>query len=223
MIVSHPTGTRRSMTRSIAILAALSLFSCRQVDGGPDLSETRTLDGFTRVRIEDGLTARLSPGTPKATVNAPEKVVANLETVVKSGTLIVRLKPHVIVTDLDSTEVVVTGEAVVTAETTGGSNLTVTEVDVSPFRATASGGSHLEVSGRTADARLNASGGSGINATKLLAEIASVEATGGSTIDVSASKSVEGTASGGSRVTVTGGADSTAVSSTGGSTVNAAH
>ncbi|MDP1826359.1 MAG: DUF2807 domain-containing protein [Archangium sp.] len=211
------------MTRSIFLLAAMSLFGCRQIDGGPELSETRTLDAFTRVRIEDGLTAKLSPGTPQATINAPEKVVANLETVVKSGTLIVRLKPNVIVTDLDSTEVLITGEAVVAAETTGGSHLTATEVDISPFRATASGGSHLEVSGRTADARLNASGGSGIDATKLLAEVASVEATGGSTIDVSASKSVEGTASGGSHVTVTGGADATAVSSSGGSSVNAAN
>jgi hypothetical protein len=54
MIVSRTAGTRRSMTRSIAILAALSLLGCRQIDGGPELSETRTLEGFTRVRLEDG-------------------------------------------------------------------------------------------------------------------------------------------------------------------------
>ncbi len=211
------------MTRSAtALFAVLSLAACRNIEGGPEVSETRSLDAFTRVRIEDGIPATISPGKPEATVNAPEKVVANLETEVRSGTLIVRLKPHVVVTPFDGTEVIITTQGLVAAEATGGSKVTVSGVDASPFRATASGGSQLEVSGKTDDARLNASGGSGITADKLAATIASIEATGGSTIEVNASDSVEGTASGGSRVTVSGGGNTVNVSVSGGSLISGA-
>ena len=76
------------MTRSaIALFAAVSLCACHQIEGGPELSETRTVAAFTRVAIEDGLTATLSPGAAQVTLNAPEKVVANLVTEVKSGVL----------------------------------------------------------------------------------------------------------------------------------------
>ncbi|MDP2276089.1 MAG: DUF2807 domain-containing protein [Archangium sp.] len=209
------------MTRSATLLvAALSLVACRNIEGGPEVSETRSLDAFTRVRIEDGIPATISPGKSEATVNAPEKVVANLETVVKSGTLIVRMKPNVSVTSFDGTEVVITTEGLLAVEASGGSPVTVSGVTESPFRATASGGSQLSVTGTTADARLNASGGSGIAAEKLTAELVSVEATGGSTIELTATKSVEGIASGGSRVTISGGGDSTNVSASGGSLVS---
>jgi hypothetical protein len=208
---------------ALAALAALSIFSCRNVDGGPDVSETRALDAFTRVRIEDGIPAKLSPGKPQVILNTQEKVAANLETKVVSGTLIVSMKPNVIVDSFDFTEVLITTEGLVSAEASGGSTVTVTGIDASPFRASASGGSQIELTGTTGDARLNASGGSGVNAEKLIAEVASIEATGGSTLQVNVSKSVEGIASGGSRVTISGTGDSTNVSASGGSLVSGAN
>ncbi len=205
---------------AIAAFATLALFSCRNVDGGPEVSETRSVDAFTRVRIEDGIPAKLSVGKPAVTLNTQEKVAANLETKVVSGTLIVSMKPNVIVDSFDFTEVLISTTGLVSAEASGGSTVTVTGIDASPFRASASGGSQLELSGTTGDARLNASGGSGVNAEKLLAEVASIEATGGSTLQVNVSKSVEGIASGGSRVTISGTGDSTNVSASGGSLVS---
>jgi hypothetical protein len=212
------------MTRSATLLlAALSLAACRNIEGGPEVSETRTLDTFTRVRIEDGIPAKLSPGKSEVTLNAPEKVIANMELEVKSGTLVVRMKPNVTVTSFDSTEVLITTTGLVSVEASGGSKVEVTGIEASPFRASASGGSKLELTGTTTDARLNASGGSGVNAEKLTAEIASIEATGGSTLEVNVSKSVEGIASGGSRITVSGGGDSQNVSVSGGSLISGAN
>lgn len=205
------------------MLSALSLFGCHYVEGGPEVSQARTVEAFTRLQVEDGIPATLSPGEPQATVNAPEKVVEKLETVVKSGTLIVRLKPGVIVTSMEGTEVVITGTGVVAVEASGASSLKVTGVDVSPFRATASGASQLTVRGKTADARIDASGASTVSAGQLIAEIASVDASGASTVEVNASKTVEGTASGASHVTVSGGADSTNITTSGASSVNAAN
>lgn len=208
------------MTRSaLALLAAFSLSACHQIEGGPELSETRTLSAFTRVRIEDGLTATFSPGTSQVAISAPEKVVANLVTEVQSGVLVVRLKPNVIVTSLDTTEIVITGDALQAAEATGASKLTVTGVTASPFRATASGGSDLIVSGTTADARLNASGASTLTASDLLAQSVSVEATGASTVSLNASKSVDGVASGASHVVIGGAATDVYISATGASSV----
>jgi hypothetical protein len=211
------------MTRSIAVLAALSLFGCHQLEGGPEVSEARTLDAFTRVRIEDGIPAKLSPGTPQATINAPEKVVANLTTVVKDGTLVVSLKPNVIVSSMEGTEVLITGQAVVAVEASGASTLTVTGVDQSPFRGTASGASQLTLSGSSADLRLNASGASTISAAELTATVATADASGASTIELNASKSVEGSASGASHITVSGGADLSGLSASGASIVTAAN
>lgn len=209
------------MTRTATLLvAALCLVACRNIEGGPEVSETRSLDAFTRVRIEDGIPATISPGKSEVTINAPQKVVAHLETIVKSGTLWVRLKPNVSVTSYDGTQVVITTAGLLAVEVSGGAPVTVSGVTQSPFRATSSGGSQLSVLGITADARLNASGGSGINAEKLIAELVSVEATGGSTIELTATKSVEGIASGGSRVTIGGGGDSTNVSASGGSLIS---
>ncbi len=212
------------MTRTaLAALAVLSLASCRNIEGGPEVSQTRTLEPFTRVRIESAIPAKLSPGKPQVTLNSQEKVVANLLTEVKSGVLIVRLKPNVLVTSFDGTEVLITGEAVVAVEAIQGANLKVTGIDVGPFRAAASGGSRLELIGGTADARFNASGGSTIDADQLVAEIASVDATGGSRLELHVTRSVEGSASGGSQVIVSGGGNAANVSASGGSLVSNAN
>ena len=208
------------MTRSIAVLAALSLFGCRSIEGGPEVSESRTLDAFTHVRIEDGIPAKLGPGAPQVTINAPQKVVANLTTVVKNGTLIVTLKPNVIVTSMEGTELLITGAGVVAVEATGASALDVSGIDVSAFRGTASGASQLTLRGSTTDLRLNASGASTLSAGKLATQTATADASGASTIEVNASKSIEGSASGASKITVSGGADASHVSATGSSFVS---
>lgn len=211
------------MTRHalLAGLAAFSLFGCfNVVDGGPEVSETRTVEGFTRVRVDDGIPATFQPGAgASVAISTQQKVLENLQTTVKDGQLIVQLKPGIQVNSFAWTEIVITGEGVTALEATGGSKLTATNLDVAPLRVTASGGSQVTVSGKSADARLSASGGSKIAAFELAAEVASVDVSGGSTVEVAASKSVEGTASGGSRVIVAGNGDVAAVSTTGGSTV----
>ncbi len=209
------------MRTALALLSAVSLFACNVIDGGPEASEARTVEPFTRLRVDDGLTATLSPGAPLVTINAPQKVLENVQAVVKDGLLVVRLKPGVIVNTLEgTTEIVITGQGVVALEATGASKITATGVEGSPFRVSASGASKVTVSGTTADARLSASGASTIAADQLVAEVASVDASGASTIVLNASKTIDGTASGASHVTVNGAADFANVSTSGGSSVS---
>ena len=71
---------------------------------------------------------KFSPGAPQVTINAPQNVVSNLTTAVKNGTLIVALKPNVIVTSMEGTEVLIMGAGVVAVEATGASTLDVSVI-----------------------------------------------------------------------------------------------
>ncbi|MFO0600773.1 MAG: DUF2807 domain-containing protein [Myxococcaceae bacterium] len=190
------------------------------IDGGPEASETRSVDSFDSLRVDDGLRVKFIKGSPQVTIDAPQKVFQYLDTTVKSGRLVVSLRNGVAVTSQDTISITVSGDGVSTFEATGASHITADELSASPLRITASGASLVTLSGSSADFRVSASGGSTISAAKVVAEDVSVELSGGSTAEVQATKSITGSASGGSKVTVTGGADGSRVSVSGGSTVN---
>jgi Putative auto-transporter adhesin, head GIN domain len=209
------------MTRyALALFSAVSMFGCHVVEGGPETSETRTLEAFTRVRLEDGIPAKWSPGASQVVINTQQKVLENLKTDVKDGTLVISLKSGVIVESFDSTEILITGASVVSLEATGASSLTATGVDASPLRVTASGASQVKVSGTSGDVRINASGASSIDSKELISEVASVDASGASLVSMRATKSVDGSVSGASHVTVFGGGQISNVSTSGGATVS---
>ena len=44
------------MIRSaLLVVSAVSLLGCHVLDGGPEVSETRTVEAFTRLRVDDGI------------------------------------------------------------------------------------------------------------------------------------------------------------------------
>lgn len=190
-----------------------------QVEGGPEASETRTQDAFTRVRLESGLTAGFSPGEPSVTINSQQKVIENLETVVRKGQLVVRLKPGVKVSSLEWTEVLITGADVGALEASNGSTLNATGLTGASVTLEASGGSQVSATGQVTEVIVEASGGSRVTA-HVGAESAEVEASGGSVVELTATASVRGEASGGSRVRVAGGGDLSKVERSGGSVVS---
>jgi hypothetical protein len=225
VIVSRPCGIEWVMKRfalSAAALAAVFVSGCYHlIDGGPQVSETRSVDGFDALRVDDGLRVTFTKGAAsQVTVDAPEKVLQYLDTKVKNGQLVISLRDGVKVTSFDTIVITASSEGVDTFEANGGARITADDVSANPLRLTASGGSDVTVSGATPDLRVNASGGSKVTADKLVAQDVSVDASGGSTVVIQAQKSVVGVASGGSTVTVTGGADTSRVSTSGGSTLN---
>ena len=221
MIIRAVAGIERGMKRLALALTTLALSTgCwNYVDGGPEASETRSLEGFDSLRVDDGLKVTLSKGAPSVTIDAPQRVLEVLETKVEKGRLTVGLRPAVRVTTADTIVISVSGEGVTVAEANGGSRIDAAELSGSPLRLTASGGSTVVAGGSSEDLRLSASGGSTVDVTKLTTTEASVDASGGSTVLVHATGNVVGTASGGSQVTVTGGGDTSKLSVSGGSTV----
>ncbi|MBL8911588.1 MAG: DUF2807 domain-containing protein [Archangium sp.] len=209
--------------RSVALasFAAVFVSGCyNYIDGGPQVSETRTVEGFDALRVDDGFKVTWVKGAPQVVVDAPEKALEYLDTKVKNGRLTIELRNGVRVTNFDTIIITASSESIDTFEANGGSSIIAKDLSSNPLRVTASGGSDIEVTGASAELRVNASGGSGVNAAAFAAEEVSIDASGGSTVAIQALKSVVGTASGGSTVTVTGGGDVSKFSTSGGSTLN---
>lgn len=207
---------------AFVVLSSLSLLGCwNEIDGGAEISKERTLESFSKVRVESGLTVKIAPGSPSATITAPEKVEEHLQTLRIEGTLVVRIRPGVRVTNLESTEVVIRGENLEQVEAIKGSEVNFEGVTATTFRALAAGGSRVVVTGATPDLRVEASGGSTIIATGVNAESVSIAVAGGSTVEVNSTRAVGGVATGGSTVRVSGPGDFSTIYATDGSTVSA--
>jgi hypothetical protein len=96
--------------------------------------------------------------------------------------------------------------------------VTVTGVDVDAMNLRASGASTLQVSGTAGELDTDASGASRMRLEDLSATEAEVDATGASTIEVTVSGRLAGSASGASTVTYSGNPD-VSVSTSGASSV----
>ncbi|MGV3622849.1 MAG: GIN domain-containing protein [Archangium sp.] len=210
------------MTRLLlaALVPVVMLTGCwNQVDGGPSASDTRSQDAFSRVRLESGLTASFKPGSPSVTINSQEKVIENIDTIVRDGRLYVRIKPGVKVSSLEWTEIIITGTDVTQLEANGGATLNATGLTGATIDFDVSGGSEVSATGNVTAVDIEVSGGS---TAKIHAnsETAKVEVSGGSNVEVTATGTVRGEASGGSKVRVAGGGDLAGVESSGGSVVS---
>jgi hypothetical protein len=213
LIISEGFDIEHRMTRSL--LALLLLSGCyHSVDGGPEVSDTRSLDGFSKVRVQDGLTVHFSPGAVnQVELATQQKVLENLQTTVSGGTLTVRLKPGVRVSSLEWTEVNVTGVDVRELNVSEGSGLIATNLKTDALTLAASGGSRIESTGSVGALHLEASGGSTVSAT---AQTADLDVSGGSEISLTAERII-GQASGGSRIAANADADLTGLIVSGGS------
>jgi len=200
------------------LLPALILLSgCwHNVDGGPEVSDTRSLDSFSKVRVENGITVHFTPGEAnQVEISTQQKVLENLQTEVKSGTLTVRIKPGVKVSSFEWTEVNVTGSNVMELNASGGSSIVAANLKDDVTLA-AGGGSHIESTGSVVSLHIDASGGSTVKAA---AQNVYLDASGGSEVELTAN-TVTGEASGGSSISVNSGADLTGLILSGGSEVH---
>ncbi len=84
---------------------------------------------------------------------------------------------------------------------------------------TASGGSELTLKGRTAEMNIQGSGGSVIEARKVQAGSLKLSASGGTRVEASPERSIQGSLSGGSTVKSFSKPESIQVSATGGSQI----
>jgi hypothetical protein len=185
---------------------------------GPVKAETRNIAAFSRIETSAGIGTSVQIG-PAGTieVRAQENILPNIVTEVANGTL--RLHSAHSYTTSEKVEVVITTPSLAGVVLSGGSVGRIEGFRQDALEIEVSGGSRLTAIGEATALDLNMSGGSVATLDDLSTRTIKVAASGGSRATVRASERVDGSASGGTSITVIGDAE-LSVDTTGASNVS---
>jgi hypothetical protein len=178
---------RRSLLLIPAAIAIIAVAGCDLVDDGPRTTQTRNVAGFTRVENKASVDVRLKVGKPqKVRVRAGEKVIDDVRTEVRDGTL------HV---DFDhdgwgGDDVIV--EASVPrldgVEASGSGDIEAEGIGGEAFEVRSDGSSDITVRGATTRLTLALDGSGDADLGELEADEASVQVGGSGDADVRAAR-----------------------------------
>jgi hypothetical protein len=165
--------------------AAVLLAGCSLTDDGPKTTQTRHLSGFTRVDSDSSVDVRLHAGQRQTVqVRAGEKVIDDVHTDVRDGTLHVTFDHH----GIGPSSVVV--EASVPRlsgiESDGSGEITADGVDADSFAVRSGGSGEVSVAGRTDRLSIALDGSGGADLDELRARAARVTVSGSGDADVRA-------------------------------------
>jgi len=207
------------------------------VGNGKSATQLRGAAPFKKLEISGGLHVTLTRGERTLTVTADENLIDHLDTSVRDGTLVIRLTQPVL--DARSLKIAIRSNDILEAislsggsgfvgpagasarldlEASGGSSLEVSELSSAIVNANASGASHLTlVGGAAANLAVSASGASEVTAHGFTVEAAIIEVSGASNVCLTCTRSITGSVSGASTLTVSGSPAIAQVHSSGGS------
>jgi hypothetical protein len=236
----------------IAVLAVGFAAGCDAsfLIGGPSIAgsgvakdENRTVDPFHAVDAGNAIqvTIAVTPGAkPSLRIRGDDNLVPLIESAVRDGKLILRLKDNssispklplladVVTGELDSVEasgaasIKITGTAKAdqfAATASGAANITVEGLASSKAVASASGASHVGLTGSATSLKVDVSGASGVKAEELRVDDADVSISGASAATIRPTKSVAGDVSGASVLDLIGHPPKNTVSTSGASQV----
>jgi Putative auto-transporter adhesin, head GIN domain len=210
---------------------------------GVSQEETRTVDAFHALDAGNALQVRVSVTSgakPGVKISGDDNLVPLVESVIRDGTLILRLQDNstispklpllaeVVTNELDAVKVsdaasvkVKGNESVnrFTASASGAAQVSVEGVESSQTVASATGASHVVLSGSAASLKVGASGASQIKAQALQADDANVSISGASRVALRANNRVAGDLSGASQLDLYGSPVTKTVSTSGASRV----
>ena len=180
---------RRSLVL-IAALAALALAGCSLGDDGPRRTQTRDVGKFTRVDSSGAVELRLRVGEPQSVrVRAGEKVIGDVETEVRDGTLRVRFDHD----GWGGSDVVV--EASVPKldgiEVSGSGDVEADGIDVDAFELSSEGSADIMLTGTTRRLELEIDGSGNADLAELKAREARVSVSGSGNADVRADERLD--------------------------------
>jgi hypothetical protein len=218
------TALGRLQTRSLMVSALVALSAttaaCDLVGTrgeGAVKSETRQTGTFSRVESGGGVHVSIGIGDASALeVRAQGNLLPLITTEVVDGTL--RIRSSKGYTTSEKVEVILATPQLEGIVLSGGSRGSVEGLASDAFDVELTGGSVLTAAGTAGAVTLHLSGGSVAELDALTAATISADLSGGSRAEVRATDLVNGSATGGSNVSVAGGA-STTVDTTGGSEV----
>jgi len=211
--------TRTLMVAALALLSATTA-ACDLVGTrgeGAVTSETRQIDPFSRVESGGSIHVSIRIGEASALeVLAQGNLLPLIATEVVDGTLQIRSSKAY--TTSEKVEVILATPQLERIVLSGGSRGTIDGLSSDTFDVELNGGSVLTAAGTASIVTLHVSGGSVAEMDALTAATINADLSGGSRAEVRATDLVDGSATGGSKVSVAGGANTT-VDTTGGSQV----
>jgi hypothetical protein len=172
-----------------ALIAALALAGCAIGDDGPRTAQTRDVAGFTRIENHDSTDLRIRAGEPqRVRVIAGEKVIDDLRTEVRDGTLVVTF-------DHDGWG----GDAVVEAsvprltrvEASGSGDIDASGIDADAFELRSDGSADLDLEGRVGRLAVDLDGSGDADLDGLAAREADVAVSGSGDADVRAAERLD--------------------------------
>jgi Putative auto-transporter adhesin, head GIN domain len=173
-----------------AVLAALALAGCSVGDDGPQTTQTRDVDAFTRIDNRDSVDVRLHVGPAQhVRVRAGEKVIDDVRTEVRDGTLRVTFDhdgwggDDVVV---DATVPKLTG-----VEASGSGDIDVDGIAADAFELRSDGSADIELAGTTEQLDVFLDGSGDADLDGLAARAARVVVDGSSDANVRAAERLQ--------------------------------
>jgi Putative auto-transporter adhesin, head GIN domain len=175
--------------------ATLALTGCVGVDAGPTTTQTRDVAAFTRLKAEDEVDVNLRVGESRhLRVRAGEKVIDDIRTEVRDGTLYVAYDGPGIRNGRLLVEVA--APSVEAIAITGASDVRVEGLAADAFDIRVSGAGDIEAAGRVRRLDLEISGAGDADLAELAAGDAHVELSGAGDADVHATDRLDAEVSG---------------------------
>jgi len=166
--------------------ATLALTGCIGVDAGPTTTRDRDVGAFARVRAEDQVDVDLRVGEPRRlSVRAGEKVIDDVRTEVRDGTLYVGYDGPGIREGRLLVEV--SAPTVEALAITGAADVRMDGLDADAFDIRVSGAGDLAAEGRVRRLTLDISGAGDADLAELATDDARVELSGSGDAEVRAS------------------------------------
>jgi len=220
MLALDPSRPPTFLVALAFVALSMSLNACGLMGTrgeGAVTGETRQIDAFSRIESSGGFHVAVGFGPASSMkVSAQANILPLIVTEVVGGTL--RIRSSKGFTTSERVDVTLTTSQLERIELTGGSRGDVDGLAANAFDVALSGGSVLTARGTAKSLVLGVSGGSVGELEGLTASTIQVDLSGGSRVALRAIDHVYGSASGGSRVRVAGGAEAN-VNTTGGSQV----
>lgn len=215
------------------VLLALLVTSCKYsldlgensiTGNGKVVTEERTLDSFTKIKVTEGIECELiQSNSQKVVIEADENLIKGIKTKVENGTLIISSdydnyinvdskKVKVQIPNIESLESS-SGATLTTKSAIKGSSLVVksssgSEMSVNAeydtITTSSSSGSELTLSGKALNLSTDSSSGSSISAESLLVNNVTSKSSSGSSSEVHPLVSLTAKASSGSSIEYTG-------------------
>jgi hypothetical protein len=202
----------------VALLAGCTLAPI--TGSGKIVTREETFTGFDKLDVSHGFEVDVRQAEDfSVVIRVDDNVEKHLEVVKKGSTLQIGLKPNLSLGRI-TLEAEITMPELTGLEMSGGCHGTVTGFESSkPLVLDVSGDGHATLSGSAGDVTIDASGGSDVDLSAFSVVDAKVEASGGSEVTVNASGRLDADASGGSRVYYLGSPTLGTIEESGGSSV----